>query len=134
MNLPEFSIRRRVAVTTVMLILVLFGVGSFFTLGLDLLPDMERPVVTVFTEYSGVAAEDVEELVTKPLEQVVSAVKGIKSVKSTSSEGRSTIIAEFEWGSDLDAKSQDIRDMIEQIKKYLPTYNIRHAGDRYTQP
>ena len=121
MNLPEISIRRRVAVTTVTLIIVLFGVASFFTLGLDLLPDMEWPGLTVYTEYSGVAAEDIEELVTKPIEQVVSTVKGIKNVNSTSSEGKSIIIAEFKWGSDLDAKSQDIRDMIEQIKKYLPT-------------
>jgi HAE1 family hydrophobic/amphiphilic exporter-1 len=84
------------------------------------MPEMESPVLTVVTEYSGVAAEDVEELVTKPIEEVVSTVKGIKSVNSTSSEGVSTVVAEFQWGSNLDAKGQDIRDMIERIKKFLP--------------
>jgi HAE1 family hydrophobic/amphiphilic exporter-1 len=120
MNLPEFSINRRVTITMITLIVVLFGVVSFFTLGLDLMPEMESPVLTVVTEYSGVAAEDVEELVTKPIEEVVSTVKGIKSVNSTSSEGVSTVVAEFQWGSNLDAKGQDIRDMIERIKKFLP--------------
>ncbi len=121
MNLPEFSINRRVTITMITLIVVLFGVVSFFTLGLDLMPDIESPVLTIVTDYEGVAAEDVEQLVTKPIEEVISNVKGIKSVNSTSAEGRSSVVAEFDWGSDLDAKGQDIRDMIERIKKYLPT-------------
>jgi hydrophobic/amphiphilic exporter-1 (mainly G- bacteria), HAE1 family len=120
MNLPEFSINRRVTITMITLIVVLFGIVSFFTLGLDLMPDIEKPVLTVMTNYEGVAAEDVEQLVTKPIEEVISNVKGIKSVNSISAEGRSSVVAEFEWGSDLDAKGQDIRDMIERIKKYLP--------------
>jgi HAE1 family hydrophobic/amphiphilic exporter-1 len=120
MNLPEFSIHNKVTLTMIISFIVLFGIGSYFTLGFDLMPDMEQPIVTVVTEYPGGAAEDIEEFVTKPMEQAISAVNGIKSIKSTSAEGHSTIIAEFGWGSDLDAKSQDIRDMIEQVKKYLP--------------
>ncbi len=121
MNLPEFSIKRKVTLTIITLLTVLSGLGAFFTLDFDLMPQMEQPVLTIITEYQGMSAEDVEEIVTKPIEQVISAVKGIKNIYSTSSEGKSTIVAQFEWGSDLDAKTQDIRDMIERIRKYLPS-------------
>lgn len=120
MNLPEFSVNRRVTISMMTMILLLFGVISFFQLGLDLMPEMEYPMLTVMTKYEGVAAEDVEQLVTKPLEEVISTIKGIKKVSSTSEEGMSIIMAEFEWGTNLDFAGQDIRERISQLSMFLP--------------
>jgi len=120
MNLPEFSVNRRVTITMLIMIVVLGGIVAFFQLGLDMMPELEYPVVSVITTYRGVAPEDMEQLVTKPLEEVVSTVKRVKHVYSTSDEGISAIMVELEWGTDLDATTQDIRDMIDQIKDFLP--------------
>jgi len=86
MNLPEFSVNRRVTITMLIMIVVLGGIVAFFQLGLDMMPELEYPVVSVITTYRGVAPEDMEQLVTKPLEEVVSTVKRVKHVYSTSDE------------------------------------------------
>ena len=120
MNLPEFSVNRRVTISMMIMIVLLFGIISFFQLGLDLMPEMEFPILTIMTKYEGVAAEDVEQLVTRPLEEVVSRSKGIKKVTSTSEEGMSIIMAEFKWGTNLDFAGQDIRENISQMSMFLP--------------
>jgi len=120
MNLPQFSVNKRVTVTMLTLIVVLAGVVSFFQLGLDLMPEMEYPVLSVITTYEGISPEDMEQLVTKPIEEAVNAVKGVKHVYSSSDEGISSVLAEFKWGTDLDAAAEDIRDMISQIQQFLP--------------
>ena len=120
MNLPEFSVNRRVTITMMIMIILLFGIISFFQLGLDLMPEMEFPILTIMTKYEGVAAEDVEQLVTRPLEEVISRSKGIKKVTSTSEEGMSIIMAEFNWGTNLDFAGQDIRENISQMSMFLP--------------
>ncbi len=121
MTLPEFSVNRRITTVMLVLIIILFGTIAFFSLGLDLMPDMQFPMLIIATYYPGVAAEDVESLVTKHLEEVVSAVGGVKSVYSTSMEGVSSIVAEFEWGTNLDSAAQDVRDKIALIERYLPS-------------
>ncbi|MBN1756903.1 MAG: efflux RND transporter permease subunit [Chitinispirillaceae bacterium] len=120
MNLPEFSVNRRVTISMMIMIILLFGIISFFQLGLDLMPEMEFPILTIMTKYEGVAAEDVEQLVTRPLEEVISRSKGIKKVTSTSEEGMSIILAEFKWGTNLDFAGQDIRENISQMSMFLP--------------
>ncbi|MCL2184183.1 MAG: efflux RND transporter permease subunit [Chitinispirillia bacterium] len=120
MNLPKFSVTRRVTVTMLILILVLFGGISLTNLGLDMMPDLEFPTLTVATAYPGAAAEDVEQLVTRPIESAVAGVKGIDKLTSTSSEGLSQVSVNFKWGTDLDAAGQDIRENLSRIRNALP--------------
>ena len=96
MNLPEFSVRRRIAITMLILIITLFGLVSYSGLGLDLLPDLEFPFVSVVTTYEGVGSEEIETLITKPIEEAVSTVEGIKEVSSVTVEGISSVYCEFQ--------------------------------------
>ena len=120
MKLPEFSVNRRVTTAMMAMILVVFGVISFTRLGLDFFPDLEFPTVSVVTTYRGAAPEDIENSITRTLEQIVGSVNGVKKVSSTTAEGVSAIQVEFEWGTNLDFAAQDLRDQIGLYKQFLP--------------
>ncbi len=120
MKLPEFSVKRKVTASMMAAILVVLGAISFTRLGLDFFPDLEFPTVSVITTYSGASSEDIENVLTRPLEQVVSSVNRVKKVTSQTSEGVSVISVEFEWGTNLDFAAQDIRDQIGLYEQYLP--------------
>lgn len=120
MKLPEFSVKRKVTASMIAMILVVVGLIAFSRLGLDFFPDLEYPTVSVITTYRGASSEDIETTITKPLEQVVSSVSGVKKVTSQSSEGVSVLMVEFEWGTNLDFAAQDIRDQIGLYRNYLP--------------
>ncbi len=120
MNLPEFSVNRRVTVLMLILIVCLFGIISFFRLGLDLFPELEYPFVSIVTTYEGVASEDIETLITKPIEEIVSTVKHVRNVASFSQEGISAVMVEFEWGTRLDFAAQDVRDKVSLTRDFLP--------------
>jgi len=120
MSLAEFSVKRRIAITMLTLIIVLFGVLAFRDLGIDLLPELEFPFISIVTVYEGVGSEEMEVLVTRPIEEFVSSVGGIREVKSISSEGISTIMIQFEWGTNLDAAAQDVREKLSWVTDYLP--------------
>ncbi len=121
MQLPHFAVNRRVSTAMIALIMVVVGAISFTRLGLDLFPDLEYPTVSVITTYPGAAPEDIENTITKMIEQVVSSVNGVKKVTSITSEGTSVVQVEFEWGTNLDFAAQDLRDQIGLYKAYLPT-------------
>jgi HAE1 family hydrophobic/amphiphilic exporter-1 len=120
MKLPEFSVNRRVTTSMMAMILVVVGFISFSRLGLDFFPDIEYPTVSTITSYRGASSEDIEKTITKPLEQIISSVSRVKKVTSTTTEGVSVIMTEFEWGTNLDFAAQDIRDQIGLYKQYLP--------------
>jgi HAE1 family hydrophobic/amphiphilic exporter-1 len=120
MTIPEFSIKRRITVFMVILIVCIFGIIAFSRLGLDMLPELEYPVVSVITTYQGVSSEDIEKLITRPVESVISTVKNVKRVNSTSQEGISAVIVEFEWGTKLDFAAQDVREKLSWVTDYLP--------------
>lgn len=120
MKLPEFSVNRRVTTSMIAMILVVVGFIAFSRLGLDFFPDIDFPTVSVITTYRGASSEDIEKTITKPLEQVVSSVSRVKKVTSTTSEGTSVIMVEFEWGTNLDFAAQDVRDQIGLYRNYLP--------------
>jgi len=120
MNLPQFSVKRRITITMLVLIITLFGLVSFSDLGLDLLPELEFPYVSVVTAYEGVGSEEIETLITKPIEESVSTVEGIKEVTSMTVEGISSVYCEFEWGTNLDFAAQDVREKISWITDFLP--------------
>jgi HAE1 family hydrophobic/amphiphilic exporter-1 len=119
-KLPEFSVNKKVTTSMMAMILVVLGAISFTRLGLDFFPDLEFPTVSVITTYSGASSEDIENVLTRPLEQLVSSVNRVKKVTSQTSEGVSVISVEFEWGTNLDFAAQDIRDQIGLYRQYLP--------------
>jgi HAE1 family hydrophobic/amphiphilic exporter-1 len=120
MKIIDFSLKRRVTVSMIVMVIVILGFISFGRLGLDMFPDLEMPYVTVITSYSGVASEDIEETVTRPLEQWVSTVSNVREIKSISQEGLSILMVEFESGTNLDFAAQDVRDKIGIFDAYLP--------------
>jgi HAE1 family hydrophobic/amphiphilic exporter-1 len=96
------------------------GVIALYFIPLEMMPDITYPTLTVVTSYSNVAPEDIETMVTKPIEEAVSTVSGVKNVTSVSSEGSSSITVEFEWGTNLDFAAQDMRGNIDMISEWLP--------------
>ena len=120
MKIVDFSLKKRVTMSMVVLVIVILGMISFTKLGLDMLPDMDYPYITVITTYSGVSSEDIEQNITRPVEQWISTVSGIKDLKSISLEGQSVVMVEFEWGTNLDFAAQDIRDTIGMYSQFLP--------------
>ena len=121
MSIPEFSVKRPVTVTMLIGIVVVLGLYSLINLGLELLPDISYPTVSVMTTWEGAAPEDVENQLTKPMEEMLSLISRVKKVRSFSREGMSLIMVEFEWGTNIDFAAQDIRDQISIFKKLLPS-------------
>jgi hydrophobic/amphiphilic exporter-1 (mainly G- bacteria), HAE1 family len=120
MTLPELSVKRKITVLMIILIIAFFGVLALSRLGLDMMPELEYPAVSVITTYEGVASEEIENLLTEPIEEVVGSVENVKHIYSTSQEGLSAVIVEFEWGVNLDFAAQDVRDKLAWITDYLP--------------
>lgn len=114
-------IRRPVATAMVFLTLVVFGWKSYQQLPINLMPDISYPTLTVRTEFEGAAPEDVEELLTRPLEENLSTVSNLIEVSSVSSPGVSEIILEFAWDTDMDVAQQDVRD---RLDLYVPPREV----------
>ncbi|MBN1592977.1 MAG: efflux RND transporter permease subunit [Candidatus Coatesbacteria bacterium] len=125
MNLPAISVSRKIAVSMVICIMILFGTISFFDLGLDLLPELEYPFISVITTYEGVGTSEIELHITRPIEEAVAMVKNVSTVYSISQEGSSTLIVKFDWGTNLGVAVQDIRDKLSYLSDVLP----READD-----
>lgn len=120
MKLPECSVRRPVTTLMVFLGFLLLGLVCFTQLGIDLMPEIEPPAISVITAYPGASVEDVETKVTKVIEEEVSTVSNIDEVASKSIEGLSLVTCKFEWGTNLDEASNDIRDRLEFATRRLP--------------
>jgi HAE1 family hydrophobic/amphiphilic exporter-1 len=101
-------------------VIVLLGAISLARLPVDLLPDLDLPSITVRVNYSGVGPLEMEELVTRPLEQAVAAVAGLDQINSTSSEGQSIVRLNFTWGTNLDAAADDVRSRVDRVRGRLP--------------
>jgi len=120
MNLPQLAVRRPVTVFMVYLAVALFGLLAVTRTPIDLYPDMEFPNLAVITLYPGAGSEDVENGVTKALEDAVATVSGIDKITSVSQSNMSVVMASFEWGTNLDEVSNDIRSAIEMARDDLP--------------
>jgi HAE1 family hydrophobic/amphiphilic exporter-1 len=120
MNLADLSIRRPIFITCIILVMLAVGWVSFKKLGVDLFPDVTFPVVTVNTPYPGAGPEEIETLVTKPIEDELSTLAGVKRVTSVNQEGISTVIAEFTLETDVKYAEQQIRDRVGASKTKLP--------------
>ena len=115
-SLVEFSTRRRVTILMLMVTLVLFGLIALSGLKVNLLPDLSYPTLTVRTEYTGAAPAEIETLVTKPVEEAVGVVKGLRKLKSVSRTGQSDVVLEFAWGTDMDQAGLEVRDKMEALQ------------------
>lgn len=120
MSLPEFSIRRPVTVLMACFVALLLGAISFVSIPVDLMPDLAMPTLTINTDYPGVAPSEVETLVTRPMEQIVSAAPGVEEVVSTSSEGRSSVRISFIYGTDIDVAADEVRSRLDRGRRGLP--------------
>ena len=116
MKLIEVATRRRVAISMLAVTLVLFGLIALKDLSVNLLPDLSYPTLTVRTEYRGAAPEEIETLLTRPVEEAVGVVKNVLSVKSVSRAGQSDVILEFAWGTDMDRAGLDVREKLEILQ------------------
>ncbi|MDA3839301.1 MAG: efflux RND transporter permease subunit [Candidatus Delongbacteria bacterium] len=120
MRLPELGVKRPVTTFMIFFALMMFGVIMYSQLDKDVIPDAEMPNITVLTIYPGASANDVEEQITKELEDQLASVPGINSIKSTSKDNVSFVMLEFEWSTDLTEATNDTRDRIEIAKSHLP--------------
>ena len=121
MRLPSQAIKRPIAVLMAVCIVLVLGVFSFINLPLDLLPEMKFPMMAVFTTYEGASPEEVEAMITRPLEETLATVPGVEKISSTSSQNSSVITLEFSWGTDMDFRALDVREKIDMIKGFLPS-------------
>ncbi|MCK4547427.1 MAG: efflux RND transporter permease subunit [Candidatus Eisenbacteria sp.] len=115
MKIVEGSMRRPVTVTMITLAAVLFGLVALSRLPLNLLPDISYPTLTIQTEYPDAAPAEVEKLITESLEEAVSVVQGLRSLRSTSRPGVSEIVLEFAWKTHMDYASLDVREKIDLV-------------------
>ncbi len=120
MNISSAAVRRGVTFTMIFFIVIGFGIFSLTQLQTDLLPDIDFPVVIVLTSYTGVAPEDIENLITRPIEEVLIGVEDVQTVSSQSMFGISVVIVEFSWGSDIDKAEIDIIKRLDLIRDALP--------------
>ncbi|MEX2263730.1 MAG: efflux RND transporter permease subunit [Bryobacteraceae bacterium] len=120
MSLPEFSIHRPVTILMACLILILLGGIAFVRLPVDLMPDTVYPTISVRAEYPGVAPEEMENLVARPLEEAFSSAPGVEEITSTSSEGSTYIRVSFAYGMDLDEAANELRIRLDRRRASLP--------------
>jgi len=119
-KLSQFSVHRPIFTIMVALIVIILGGISLIRLPIDLMPDITYPTLSISTNYENASPEEIEELVTRPIEEAMSAVPGVEEVSSNSTEGRSKIRVSFTWGTDLDAAANDIRDRLDRVIPRLP--------------
>jgi HAE1 family hydrophobic/amphiphilic exporter-1 len=120
MKLAQFSVNRPVTTVMIFVATIVLGLMSLSLLGIDLMPEIEIPAVSVMTAYQGAGPEEIETLITEPLEDSLSTISGVDEVISISKEGLSAITLRFKWGQKIDETVNDIRDKIDQAKSRLP--------------
>ncbi len=120
MTLYTLSIRRPVLAIVMSITIVLFGLLGFSFLGVREFPSLDPPNISVSTSYRGASADVIESQITEPLEAAVNGVDGIRTLTSTSRDGRSTIQAEFDLGTDLERAANDVRDHVSRAMRSLP--------------
>ena len=120
MSLARLAVRRPVTMSMISISIVLLGIVALSRLPVDLMPDVTFPSLTVTVEYADVGPLEMEELVTRPLEQAVAAIAGLEEVVSTSQEGTSQIRLNFDWGTDLNEAADDLRSRLDRIRGRLP--------------
>jgi len=120
MKLHELSVKRPIAVSMVILIMVVLGAYSLSMLPIDAMPEMDLKMAIVMTNYSNVGSEEIENLITEPIEEAVASVSGIDTMQSQSSEGLSLVMVQFTNNTDIDKAVSNIENNIDMISAMLP--------------
>lgn len=121
MRIVETSIKRPVGVTMIILAILALGFVSFRNLTVDLFPEIDLPIAVVATSYEGASPQEVEQLVTRPIESSISTIEGVEMVQAQSQPGSSLVIMMFSTGTNIDDALLNVRERIDQIKNFLPT-------------
>ena len=116
MGVTRFVLKRPVTVLMALLCLIVFGISSVFNATLEQMPDMDQPMMIIMANYSGASPEDMDELVTQPIEDQVSTLEGVKSMSSTTSEGRSMIMLEYDYDTDMDEAYSNLTKSLNSIR------------------
>ncbi|WP_375579265.1 efflux RND transporter permease subunit [Marivirga tractuosa] len=119
-SLSKISIQRPVLAIVLSLVILIFGFIGFNFLGVREYPSVDPPIITVTTDYAGANADVIESQITEPLEEAVNGIAGIRTITSTSAEGRSRITIEFNLSEDLEAAANDVRDKVSGARRRLP--------------
>jgi len=120
MNLSDLALKRQITTFMVFIAIVMIGAFSLSRLAIDLLPDVEFPMLTVSTSYAGASPKEIETLITEYVERAVSTVQNVEEVSSTSSEGSSSVRVAFAWGTDMTEAANDLRERVARVKGALP--------------
>jgi HAE1 family hydrophobic/amphiphilic exporter-1 len=120
MKISSLSVERPVFTVMAALIVVILGSVALSRLAIDLMPDITYPTLSITADYENASPEEIEELITRPLEEALSAVPGVEEVTSISAEGKCRVRVTFAWGTDLDAAANDVRDRLDRVVPRLP--------------
>ena len=120
MSLSLISVRRPIGTAMLFLAVVVVGFVSVKRLTVDLMPAVDMPRISISTAYDGVAPQEIESLITRPIEQAVSTIEGIDKIVATSTEGSSRVELQFEWGTDLEVAVNEVRTYLDRIRNRLP--------------
>ncbi|HON92234.1 MAG TPA: efflux RND transporter permease subunit [Sedimentisphaerales bacterium] len=120
MRISQFSVHRPIFTIMVVMMVVVLGGISLLRLPIDLMPDISYPTISISCRYENAGPEEIEELITRPIEQAMSAVPGVEELTSTSVEGQGSVRVTFTWGTDLDTAANDIRDRLDRVAGRLP--------------
>ncbi|MDW8306358.1 MAG: efflux RND transporter permease subunit [Leptospiraceae bacterium] len=121
MNIAAFSIKRPIFVSSIVLLITIVGYVSLRRLGVDLFPDVNIPFITITSVYVGAGPEEIEELISKPMEEELSSLGGLKKISSYSQEGVSLVICEFELSADIKDAEQQVRNRVARLRSLLPS-------------
>lgn len=119
MGLTRLVLKRPVATVMTLLCLLVFGISSVFSATLEQMPDTDTPMLIVMGMYSGAGPEDINELVTEPIEDEVSTLEGVKGMSSSSSDGRSMVMLEYDYGTDMDEAYDDLKKKLDNLERQL---------------
>ena len=120
MNIPHFSVKRPVFISMAACIVLILGGVALKSLPVDLMPEITFPALSINTTYEDASPEEMELLVTRPIEEAVAAVTGVDTISSTSGEGASNVTIEFTWGTNLDEAASEVRDRLDRVIAKLP--------------
>lgn len=120
MGLTRFVLKRPITTVMALLCLLVFGISSVFSATLEQMPEMETPMMIVMSRYEGAGPEDVEELVTSPIEDAVGTLEGVKSMSSDSGDGSSMVMLEYDYGTDMDEAYDELKQKLDTLGRELP--------------
>ena len=120
MNISRFAVKKPTTILIIFVVLAALGIYTAVSLPIDLFPDIELPMVAIITNYDKASPEEVERSLTRPLESAVSGITGLSKTTSTSALGSSTLLLELEYGTNLDAAVNEVRDRLDLVRDMLP--------------